>query len=101
MAKALDNLVAARQLKAEPSSPDEINTLPKRAAGLLADAANYRELQNRVMQETSVLFTLTLGPSPGRRGMKKPFSLRDKGTLEAEQKGWDEGRAVMQIGNAQ
>lgn len=40
MAKALDNLVAARQLKSEPSSPDEIKTLLKRAAGLLADAAN-------------------------------------------------------------
>ena len=39
MAKALDNLVVARQLKAEPSSPDEINTLLKRAAGLLADAS--------------------------------------------------------------
>ena len=31
MARALDNLVVARQLKAEPSSPDEINTLLKRA----------------------------------------------------------------------
>ncbi len=35
--------------------------------------------------------TLTLDPS--RRAREdKPFSLRDKGTLEAEQKGWDEGK---------
>jgi hypothetical protein len=40
MAKELDNLVAARQLKAEPSSPAEIETLLKRAAGLLTDAGN-------------------------------------------------------------
>jgi hypothetical protein len=29
-------------------------------------------------------------PLPEGEG-SKPFSLRDKGTLEAEQKGWDEG----------
>jgi hypothetical protein len=40
MATALDNLVAARQLKAEPSSPAEIEALLKRAAGLLTDAGN-------------------------------------------------------------
>ena len=40
MAKALDNLVAARQLKAEPWSAAETNILLKRAAGLLEDAAN-------------------------------------------------------------
>ena len=40
MAAALDNLVAARQLKAEPSSPAEIDALLKRAAGLLTDAGN-------------------------------------------------------------
>jgi len=39
MAKALDNLVVARQLKAEPSAPGEINTLLKRGAGLLAVAS--------------------------------------------------------------
>ena len=40
MPKELDNLVAARQLKAEPSSPAEIDVLLKRAAGLLTDAGN-------------------------------------------------------------
>ncbi|MFN0039052.1 MAG: hypothetical protein ACKVP2_06045 [Burkholderiales bacterium] len=40
MAKPLDNLVGARQLKAEPSSPAEIDALLKRAAGLLSDAGN-------------------------------------------------------------
>ena len=40
MAKPLDNLVGARQLKAEPSSPAEIDALLKRAAGLLLDASN-------------------------------------------------------------
>ncbi len=40
MATALDNLVVARQLKAEPSSPAEIDALLKRAAGLLTDAGN-------------------------------------------------------------
>ena len=40
MATPLDNLVAARQLKAEPSSPAEIDALLKRAAGLLTDAGN-------------------------------------------------------------
>lgn len=40
MAKPLDNLVVARQLKAEPSSPAEIDALLKRAAGLLTDAGN-------------------------------------------------------------
>jgi hypothetical protein len=40
MAKPLDNLVGARQLKAEPSSPAEIDALLKRAAGLLSDASN-------------------------------------------------------------
>ncbi len=28
---------------------------------------------------------------------EKPFSLRDKGTLEAEQKGWDEGKYATPI----
>jgi len=36
--KQLDNLVSARQLKAEPSSPAEIDALLRRAEGLLADA---------------------------------------------------------------
>jgi hypothetical protein len=40
MAKPLDNLVGATQLKAEPSSPAEIDALLKRAAGLLSDAGN-------------------------------------------------------------
>jgi len=40
MAKPLDNLIGARQLKAEPSSPAEIDALVKRAAGLLSDAGN-------------------------------------------------------------
>ena len=38
--------------------------------------------------------TLTLDPSPGEEREDKPFSLRDKGTLEAQQKGWDEGKNV-------
>lgn len=40
MPRELDNLVAARQLKAERSSPAEIDVLLKRAAGLLTDAGN-------------------------------------------------------------
>jgi hypothetical protein len=40
MRKELENLVAARQLKTEPSSPDEVAVLFKRAAGLLTDAGN-------------------------------------------------------------
>jgi len=40
MVKALDNLVAAKQLKVEPGSVEETNTLLKRAAGLLGDAGN-------------------------------------------------------------
>jgi hypothetical protein len=40
MPNPLDNLVGARQLKAEPSSPAEIDALLKRAAGLLTDAGN-------------------------------------------------------------
>ena len=40
MAKPLDNLVGARQLKVEPSSHAEIDALLKRAAGLLSDASN-------------------------------------------------------------
>jgi hypothetical protein len=40
MATPLDHLVAARQLRAEASSPAEIDALLKRAAGLLADAGN-------------------------------------------------------------
>ena len=33
------------------------------------------------------------GPYVQMRGMKKPFSLREKG--------WDEGKGVMQLGNTQ
>ena len=40
MATPLHNLVAAKQLKAEPSSHAEIEALLKRAAGLLTDAGN-------------------------------------------------------------
>jgi hypothetical protein len=40
MASPLDNLVAQKQLKAEPSASAEIESLLKRAAGLLADAGN-------------------------------------------------------------
>lgn len=40
MPMELDNLVAARQLKAEPSSPDELDALLRRAAGLITDAGN-------------------------------------------------------------
>ena len=40
MSKPLENLVAARQLKAEPSSPAEVDALLRRAEGLLLDAAN-------------------------------------------------------------
>lgn len=40
MTRELDNLVAARQLKAEPGSDAEIATLLQRAASLLTDAGN-------------------------------------------------------------
>lgn len=40
MTRELDNLVAARQLKAEPGSATEIATLLQRAASLLTDAGN-------------------------------------------------------------
>jgi hypothetical protein len=40
MTRELDNLVAARQLKAEPGSPQEVATLLQRAASLLTDAGN-------------------------------------------------------------
>lgn len=40
MSKELDNLVAARSLKAEPSSPQEVQALLQRAASLLTDAGN-------------------------------------------------------------
>lgn len=40
MARELENLVAAMQLKAEPGSPPEIATLLQRAASLLTDAGN-------------------------------------------------------------
>jgi hypothetical protein len=45
----------------------------------------------------TILPSLTLDPSPGGRGKLKPFSRRDKGTLAAKQKGWDEGRVVTKI----
>ena len=38
--RELDNVVAARQLKAEPGSPQEVATLLQRAASLLTDAGN-------------------------------------------------------------
>lgn len=40
MTRELDNLVAARQLKSEPGSAQEIATLLQRAASLLTDAGN-------------------------------------------------------------
>jgi hypothetical protein len=40
MASPLENLVAQKQLKSEPSTPAEIASLVKRAAGLLTDAGN-------------------------------------------------------------
>lgn len=40
MRKELDNLVAARALKAEPSSPQELQPLLQRAGSLLTDAGN-------------------------------------------------------------
>lgn len=40
MARELDNLVATRQLKAEPASAAEVATLLQRAAALLTDAGN-------------------------------------------------------------
>jgi hypothetical protein len=40
MTRELDNLVAARQLKAETASAQEIATLLQRAASLLTDAGN-------------------------------------------------------------
>jgi uncharacterized protein (UPF0332 family) len=40
LSKELDNLVAARALKAEPSSALEVASLLQRAASLLADAGN-------------------------------------------------------------
>ena len=40
MANPLENLVAARQLKAEPASAAEVDALIKRAASLLTDAGN-------------------------------------------------------------
>lgn len=40
MTRELDNLVAARQLKAEPGSSQEIATLLQRASSLLTDAGN-------------------------------------------------------------
>lgn len=40
MSRELDNLVATRQLKAEPTSPAEVATLLQRAAVLLTDAGN-------------------------------------------------------------
>lgn len=40
MNNPLENLVAAKQLKAEPTSAGEIDTLLKRAASLLTDAGN-------------------------------------------------------------
>jgi len=40
MTRELDNLVAIRQLKAEPTSDSEVATLLQRAAALLSDAGN-------------------------------------------------------------
>jgi hypothetical protein len=40
MTRELDNLVAIRQLKAEPTSDSEVATLLQRAATLLSDAGN-------------------------------------------------------------
>ena len=40
MTRELDNLVAARHLKAEPGSSQEIATLLQRASSLLTDAGN-------------------------------------------------------------
>jgi hypothetical protein len=40
MTRELDNLVALRQLKAEPASAAEVATLLQRSASLLTDAAN-------------------------------------------------------------
>jgi hypothetical protein len=40
MTRELDNLVAIRQLKAEPTSDSEVVTLLQRAAALLSDAGN-------------------------------------------------------------
>lgn len=40
MSRELDNLVAARSLKAEPSSAQEVQALLQRAASLLTDAGN-------------------------------------------------------------
>lgn len=40
MSSALENLAAARQLKAEPSSRDELEALMKRASTFLTDAGN-------------------------------------------------------------
>lgn len=40
MSRELDNLVAARSLKAEPSSAQEVQALLLRAASLLTDAGN-------------------------------------------------------------
>ncbi|GAB4468161.1 MAG: hypothetical protein OHK0044_09380 [Burkholderiaceae bacterium] len=40
MSRELDNLVAARSLKAEPASQAEVATLLQRAAALLTDAGN-------------------------------------------------------------
>ncbi len=40
MASPLENLVAQKQLKVEPFAPAEIESLLKRAAGLLTDAGN-------------------------------------------------------------
>lgn len=40
MSRELDNLVAIRQLKAEPASATEVATLLQRAEALLTDAGN-------------------------------------------------------------
>lgn len=40
MSRELDNLVAARSLKAEPTSSQEVQALIRRAASLLTDAGN-------------------------------------------------------------
>lgn len=48
MTRELDNLVAARQLKAEPGSPQEVATLQQRAASLLVDFENLQPSASEV-----------------------------------------------------